>query len=119
MESIESLKSDIISIINDRQQVTYNELQGLTSSLKVSEEFLKKGLEELEEASAIASRSSGGILTYYMLQDEQKGYLSIIMDELDRLMNLIGQILDVAKLSSGNVNLDLQHIVSQYAPAAP
>ena len=44
------------------------------------------------------------------LNDDQKGYLKIIMDELDRLMNLIGQMLDVAKLSSGKVVLDLQQV---------
>ncbi len=47
MDNVESVKSDIISIINDRQQVTYNELQGLTSSLKIRESILKKVLEEL------------------------------------------------------------------------
>ncbi len=44
------------------------------------------------------------------LNEDQKGYLKIIMDELDRLMNLIGQMLDVAKLSSGKVVLDLQQV---------
>lgn len=44
------------------------------------------------------------------LTEEQKGYIRIIMDELDRLMKLIQQILDVAKLSAGKVKLDYQQV---------
>ncbi|MGC8587242.1 MAG: ATP-binding protein [Candidatus Micrarchaeia archaeon] len=44
------------------------------------------------------------------VSDEQKEYLKIILDEADRLMQLIQQILDVAKLSSGKIKLDLQQV---------
>ncbi len=44
------------------------------------------------------------------LNDDQKSYIKIISDEADRLMLLIQQILDVAKLSSGKIKLDLQQI---------
>jgi DNA-binding response OmpR family regulator len=105
MDGIESVKSDIISIINDRQQVTYNELQGLTSSLKISESVLKKGLEELEAANAIASRSSGGILTYYMLQDEQVlNRVMIVEDDrnINKLMALsVGKGFDITQIYDG------------------
>ena len=66
---------------------------------------LKTPITNIKGFSKLLYKGEFGALT-----DEQKGYLSIIMDELDRLMNLIGQILDVAKLSSGNVNLDLQTV---------
>jgi Response regulators consisting of a CheY-like receiver domain and a winged-helix DNA-binding domain len=105
MDNVESVKSDIISIINDRQQVTYNELQGLTSSLKISESTLKKGLEELEEANAIASRSSGGILTYYMLQDEQVlNRVMIVEDDknINKLMALsVGKGFNITQIYDG------------------
>ncbi len=105
MDNVESVKSDIISIINDRQQVTYNELQGLTSSLKISESILKKGLEELEEANAIASRSSGGILTYYMLQDEQVlNRVMIVEDDknINKLMALsVGRGFSITQIYDG------------------
>ncbi len=105
MDNVESVKSDIISIINDRQQVTYNELQGLTSSLKISESVLKKGLEELEEANAIASRSSGGILTYYMLQDEQVlNRVMIVEDDrnINKLMALsVGKGFSITQIYDG------------------
>ncbi len=42
------------------------------------------------------------------LSNDQKGYIKITLDEADRLMSLIQQILDVAKLSSGKIKLDLQ-----------
>ncbi|MDE1825559.1 MAG: PAS domain-containing protein [Candidatus Micrarchaeota archaeon] len=42
------------------------------------------------------------------VNEEQKGYIKIIIDESDRLMELIKQILDVAKLSSGKIKLEPQ-----------
>ncbi len=66
---------------------------------------LKTPITNIKGFSKLLYKGEFGTLT-----DEQKGYLSIIMDELDRLMNLIGQILDVARLSSGNVILDLQEV---------
>lgn len=44
------------------------------------------------------------------LNDEQKKNTKIIIDESDRLMQLISQILDVAKLSSSKIKLDLKHV---------
>ena len=44
------------------------------------------------------------------LNSEQKEYIQIILDSSSRLMQLIQQILDVAKLSSGKVKLDLQQV---------
>ncbi len=42
------------------------------------------------------------------LSDEHKEYVRIMNNEADRLYQLIQQILDVAKLSSGRITLDLQ-----------
>lgn len=44
------------------------------------------------------------------LTKEQKDYINIICDESDRFMQLVKQILDVAKLQSGIVKLDLQPV---------
>ncbi len=66
---------------------------------------LKTPITNIKGFSTLLYRGEFGALT-----EEQKGYLSIIMNELDRLMSLIGQILDVAKLSSGKVTLDLQQV---------
>ncbi len=48
--------------------------------------------------------------TFGELNDEQKRHIGIIISESDRLMQLIQQILDVAKLSSGKIKLDLQKV---------
>lgn len=42
MDSSETIKSDIIAVINDKQQVTYNELKNLASSMEISEEMLER-----------------------------------------------------------------------------
>ncbi|MDE1851404.1 MAG: response regulator [Candidatus Micrarchaeota archaeon] len=105
MEGTENIKSDIIAVINDKQQVTYNELRSLASSSDVSEETLKKGLKELEEASAIASRSSGGILTYYMLQNEQLLRRIMVVEDdrnISKLMTLsVGKGFDITQVYDG------------------
>lgn len=44
------------------------------------------------------------------INEEQKSYVKIVIDESDRLMDLIKQILDVARLSSGKVKLELQPV---------
>ncbi len=44
------------------------------------------------------------------LTKEQKDYIQIIYDESERFLQLVKQILDVAKLSSGMVNLDQQQV---------
>ncbi|MGC8547664.1 MAG: ATP-binding protein [Candidatus Micrarchaeia archaeon] len=48
--------------------------------------------------------------TFGELNEEQKRHIGIIISESDRLMQLIQQILDVAKLSSGKIKLDLQKV---------
>lgn len=71
MKGIEDVESDIMSMVNDRQEVTYNELKDYVTELDADKETLDRALLELEKAGAIASRSSGGIPTYYMLQEQQ------------------------------------------------
>ena len=110
MDSSEIIKSDIIAVINERQQVTYNELKKLASSMEISEEMLSKGLNELEEANAIASRSSGGILTYYKLQDEPLlSRIMIVEDDknINRLMALsVGKRFDITQIYDGGEALE-------------
>ena len=70
----------------------------------VSHDF-KTPITNIKGFSTLLYKEEFGVLT-----DEQKEYVKIIMDELDRLMLLIEQILDVAKLSSGRIKLDLQQV---------
>ncbi|VVB77056.1 Methyl sulfide methyltransferase-associated sensor [uncultured archaeon] len=48
--------------------------------------------------------------TFGELTEEQKEYITVISNESDRLMQLIMQILEVAKLESGKIKLDLQQV---------
>ncbi len=70
----------------------------------VSHDF-KTPITNIKGFSTLLYKEEFGVLT-----DEQKSYVKIIMDELDRLMLLIEQILDVAKLSSGRIKLDMQQV---------
>lgn len=105
MDSLENIKSDIISVINDKQQVTYSELKEFASSSGIDEETLKKALHELESANAIASRSSGGILTYYVLQNEERLRRVMIVEDdrnINKLMMLsVGKGFDVKQIYDG------------------
>ncbi len=106
MGSIIDIKSDIISMINDRQQVTYNELKSFASSLSIKEDELKNNLKELEAANAIASRNSGGILTYYGLQSEDSLRRILIVEDdknINKLMGLsIGKGFEITQLYDGS-----------------
>ncbi len=105
MESIENIKADIISVINDKQQVTYNELMGFAAASNFDEATLKRALHELEIASAIASRSSGGILTYYILQDEPPLRRIMIVEDdknINKLMMLsVGKGFETKQIYDG------------------
>lgn len=105
MEATEAIKADIIAMINDRQQATYNELKDLAAAEGTGEEILKKGLKELEDASAIASRRSGGILTYYMLQSQPVFRRIMIVEDdknINKLMALsVGKGFDITQLYDG------------------
>ncbi len=106
MDSLSSdIKPDIVSMINDRQEVTYSELKSFASSLNVEEDVLRKSLKELEDANTIASRSSGGILTYYVLQSENVLRRIIIVEDdknINKLMSLsVGKGFDITQIYDG------------------
>ncbi|MDE1761747.1 MAG: PAS domain-containing protein [Candidatus Micrarchaeota archaeon] len=66
---------------------------------------LKTPLTNIKGFATILNNEEHGAMN-----EEQKEYTNIIMNEAERLMSLIQQILDVAKLSSGKVKLDLQPV---------
>ncbi len=111
MDSVPAdIKPDIISMINDRQQVTYNEFRSFATSMGVAEEVLRRDLGELEDANAIASRSSGGILTYYILQNEPVLRRIMIVEDdknINKLMGLaVGKGFDITQLFDGKEALE-------------
>ena len=89
MNEVDDFKSELISIINERQQVTYNDLAEYAAFKGVGEELLKRGLEELQEINTIASRNSGGILTYYILQNDHELRRILIVEDDKNINKLI------------------------------
>ncbi|MCL4373443.1 MAG: response regulator [Candidatus Marsarchaeota archaeon] len=95
----------VLNVLNDRQQVTYSELSGLAFSRGLAENSLKQGLAELAAMKVIASRSSGGILTYYMLQQEKDLRKVLIVEDdknINKLMAIsIGKDFEINQLYDG------------------
>ncbi|MDE1873552.1 MAG: PAS domain-containing protein [Candidatus Micrarchaeota archaeon] len=65
---------------------------------------LKTPLTSIYGYGKLLANSSEGI------SQDNRGYAEIITKEADRLLQLINQILDVAKLSSGRIKLDVQDV---------
>jgi len=109
---VEDVKSAILSLINEKQQATYNELLNeATSTLGIDEETLKQNIAQLEHANAIASRNTGGILTYYVLQDEAQLRKVIIVEDdknINKLMALsIGKGFEITQVYDGREAMKL------------
>jgi len=100
-----SLQNDLMDMMNDRQQISYEELSEMAMSRGIPEDKLKGALAELEKNKAITSRSSGGILTYYILQGpEQIRKVLIVEDDknINKLMSLsIGKGFEVGQIYDG------------------
>jgi DNA-binding response OmpR family regulator len=105
MRNLEEAESEIISVINERQEVTYNELQNFAESREIDGQLLKKSLDVLEKAHAIASRNSGGILTYYILTEKPTfNRIMIVEDDknINKLMALsIGKGFEITQAYDG------------------
>ena len=105
MKSLEDSEADLISLLNDKQEMTYNELKNFASETGISEDTLSKSLQELEKATAIASRKSGGIPTYYVLQDKPiLRRIMIVEDDknINQLMALsMGRGFDITQINDG------------------
>ncbi len=98
-------KTFVLDILNERQQITYNELSNMAFSRGIPEPSLKQGLSELEGSKIIASRSNGGILTYYVLQDLNTLRKVLIVEDdknINKLMALsIGKDFEISQVYDG------------------
>ena len=110
VDDLSDFKNDVLSVVNERQQVTYDELLEISNSRHVPEASLKEALKDLEEMHAIASRSSGGILTYYILQEEPNLRRIMIVEDdrnINKLMALsVGKEFDITQVYDGKEALD-------------
>ena len=95
---------DVLSIINDRQQITYDELSDIAFSRNMPKDKLDAALSSLEEEKSIASRDSGGILTYYTLKQDEINKVLVVEDDksINKLMALsIGKGYEVKQIYDG------------------
>ncbi|MGC8676507.1 MAG: response regulator [Candidatus Micrarchaeia archaeon] len=110
MKSLEETESDIIALVNERQEITYDEIKKYAASLGIEQSVLDRGLNELEKANAIASRSSGGIPTYYMLQEMQPIKRVFVVEDdknINKLMALsIGKGFEITQIYDGKEALE-------------
>jgi DNA-binding response OmpR family regulator len=97
--------NDLLFIINERQQTTYNDLSEIAFSRGIPESALKEAIMQLEASKRIASRSSGGIMTYYILDEgSQINKVLIVEDDksISKLMAItIGKGFEVSQIYDG------------------
>ncbi len=96
---------DIFELINDRQQVSFNDLSDESFSRGISLDKLRKALSELEKMKVIASRNRGGVLTYYPLQEHGSVRKVLIVEDdknINKLMALsIGKGFEISQIYDG------------------
>ena len=100
---------DILSIINEHQQISYNELGDVAFNRGISERKLRDSLLELEEKQLIASRSAGGVMMYYLLQQNPLRKVLIVEDDknINKLMALsVGKGFDITQIYDGKEALE-------------
>jgi DNA-binding response OmpR family regulator len=114
--ALDSISSDILSIINEKQQITYDELSDIAFSRNISKQKLDTALSELVDGKTIASRSSGGIQTYYTLKQDEINRVLIVEDDksINKLMALsIGKGFEIRQIYDGG---EAMGMVRDYKP---
>ncbi len=105
MENASDLGREVLDVINERQQITYNELSDLMFSRGVPKDKMDAALQGLEGSKSIASRSSGGIMTYYLLQDPDALRKVLIVEDdknINKLMALsLGKGFEINQIYDG------------------
>ncbi len=111
MGEFSGFSGEILSVINDKQQIAYSELKDTAFSRGISLGQLEKSLKELEDGKAIASRNNGGIMTYYVLEeDKQLRKVLIVEDDknINKLMSLsLGKGFDISQVYDGGEAIEV------------
>lgn len=98
---LDSDSDAVLGMVREKQQIARNEL----SSLSIDEQKLGRILMDLEARKLIFSRSSGGLLTYYSLQEENPLRKVLIVEDdknINRLMALsVGKEFEISQLYDG------------------
>lgn len=102
--------SNIYELISERQQITFNELSELSMGMGIESESLKSAIAELERMKIIAARTSGGVMTYYPLQQEGTVRKVLIVEDdksINKLMALsIGKGFEINQIYDGGEAVD-------------
>lgn len=101
---IESLKADVESVGKQAEKMKGESDLKTQFIFNVSHE-LRTPITNINGYSKLLLEGGFGALN-----EEQKESVRTIISEADRLMQLIQQVLDVAKLSSGKIKLDIQKV---------
>ncbi len=100
---------EIFSLINSKQQIAYHEINDNLHH-KIPKEDLDTVLKNLELSKKIASRSNGGILTYYSLLDKPLINKILIVEDdknINRLMALsVGKGFDIRQVYDGAIAIN-------------
>jgi signal transduction histidine kinase len=96
----------------DNLEKAQKEVEKLKTESDLKSQFIYNISHDLKTPITNIMGFSKILLTDYSdaMSKEQKDYIQIIYDESERFLQLVKQILDVAKLSSGIVKLDLQQV---------
>jgi CheY-like chemotaxis protein len=99
-----TIADELLETISERQQISFNELSDRYFSRGIAKGDLEKSLRELETKDLVASRSNGGILTYYILEKDPFKRVLIVEDDknINKLMALsIGTEFEVDQIYDG------------------
>ena len=94
----------VLSAMTERQQLSYSELYGMCSKEGIIKGDFDGALERLEKQDIIASRNTGGIRTYYLLDENPLRKVLIVEDDknINKLMALsIGGEFEVNQIYDG------------------
>ncbi|MCL5090181.1 MAG: response regulator [Candidatus Marsarchaeota archaeon] len=103
-ENLNKIKSELLSVISDRQQISLNELKDIYFSRGVGNDKLENTLQTLEKENLVASRINGGVLTYYILENEPFRNVLIVEDDknINKLMALsLGKDFEIDQIYDG------------------
>jgi PAS domain S-box-containing protein len=126
-EELRVLKDNLEEKVKDRTKELEESQEKLTRMYNIKSEFintvsheLRTPLTVMREGISLVSDGTAGDLN-----DKQKKFLNIAMDNIDRLSRLIDDVLDLSKLESGrmqfsiargNLNELLDNVIKSYEP---
>ncbi|MCL5442494.1 MAG: response regulator [Candidatus Marsarchaeota archaeon] len=98
------VENRVLSAMADRQQMSYGEIYDVCSKEGIGKDALSGALERMEKQDIIASRNTGGIMTYYLLDENPLRKVLIVEDDrnINQLMALsIGKEFEVNQIYDG------------------